>query len=139
MAEDLQQETFLKAILSMDGKHTNMRAWLYMVARNLCFNQMKREKRLRPLEEISENASTEETKDILDRFLLSERIQALYGALSELSGLKREILMLQYFGRLSQRDIAAILDLSLENVRVLAFRAKKELRLYMEAKGYDIP
>lgn len=44
MAEDLRQETFLKAILSLPDGHTNVRAWLYRVARNLCFNQLKRDK-----------------------------------------------------------------------------------------------
>lgn len=35
LAEDLLQETFLKALLSLPDDHTNMRAWLYLVARNL--------------------------------------------------------------------------------------------------------
>ena len=38
VAEDLMQETFEKALLSLSDNHTNMRAWLYLVARNLCFN-----------------------------------------------------------------------------------------------------
>ncbi|MEA4892494.1 MAG: RNA polymerase sigma factor [Peptococcaceae bacterium] len=42
MAEDLLQEVFLKALLSLSESHGNMRAWLYLVARNLCLNQMKR-------------------------------------------------------------------------------------------------
>lgn len=29
LADDLMQETFLKAILSLSDSHTNMRAWLY--------------------------------------------------------------------------------------------------------------
>ena len=35
MSEELMQETFLKARLSLRESHTNMRAWLYTVARNL--------------------------------------------------------------------------------------------------------
>ena len=35
IAEDLTQETFLKALLSLPEEHGNIRAWLYMVARNL--------------------------------------------------------------------------------------------------------
>jgi len=45
---------------------------------------------------------------------------------------------LQYFAGLSQRDIAAVLHLTPENVRVLAYRGKRELRSYMEGSGYDI-
>ncbi len=42
VAEDIIQETFLKAILALDERHSNMRAWLYMVARNLCINYLKK-------------------------------------------------------------------------------------------------
>ena len=34
LAEDLLHETFLKALLALPDGHSNMRAWLYMVARN---------------------------------------------------------------------------------------------------------
>lgn len=51
MAEDLMQETFEKALLSLADRHTNVRAWLYLVARNLCFNAMKKEKRQISMEE----------------------------------------------------------------------------------------
>ena len=45
LAEDLLQETFLKAILALPEYHTNMRAWLYKVARNLFYNLYKRNRR----------------------------------------------------------------------------------------------
>lgn len=34
LAEDLLQETFLRALLALPEAHTNIRAWLYRVARN---------------------------------------------------------------------------------------------------------
>ena len=45
LAEDLLHETFLKALLALPDGHTNMRAWLYMVARNLFYNDQKRRKK----------------------------------------------------------------------------------------------
>lgn len=42
LTEDILQETFLKAFTALKDSHTNMRAWLYLVARNLCFNAMKK-------------------------------------------------------------------------------------------------
>lgn len=45
LAEDLLHETFLKALLALPDGHTNMRAWLYMVARNLFYNQQKKKPR----------------------------------------------------------------------------------------------
>ena len=43
-AEDLTQETFLKALLSLRDTHENMRAWLYKVARNLSIDYLKKRK-----------------------------------------------------------------------------------------------
>ena len=59
-------------------------------------------------------------------------------ALDKLEDRAREVLLLQYFGNLSQKEIAAILHLTPQNVRVLAFRAKKKVREYMEVNGYDV-
>lgn len=139
LAEDLRQETFLKALLALPDYHTNMRAWLYLVARNLYFNHSKKNKRLiltteTPCELIHQDG----TDDILEDFIKKKQTRILYQALSMLPIQKREILIMQYFGNMSQREIAAILQLSPENVRVLSYRAKKELKIYMEAKGYDI-
>lgn len=139
LAEDLRQETFLKALLALPDYHTNMRAWLYLVARNLYFNRRKKDKRLIPLEETHrEIMHPDGTDDILDRFIVKKQIRMLYQALSVLPVQKREILMLQYFGNMTHREIAAILHLTPENVRVLSYRAKKELKNYMEANGYEL-
>lgn len=138
LAEDLVQETFLKAILSLPDDHTNMRAWLYMVARNLYFNHRKKESKNVSLEDIGNNLVDDMSSEVLQHLLLDERRQILYQALQHLNESKREILVLQYFGGLSQKEIAALLRKTPENIRILAHRGKKELREYMEANGYDI-
>lgn len=138
LAEDLTQETFMKAILSLSDEHSNMRAWLYMVARNLYFNHRKRESRNMPLDEIEASIHDNSSNEILDRLIADERNRLLFKALQHLSELKREILTMQYFGHLSQKEIAALLKLTPENIRVLAYRGKKELKLYLEENGYEI-
>lgn len=133
IAEDLTQETFLKALLSLPEEHGNIRAWLYMVARNLFLNYRKKASRNVSLEE--EMKRSDEEKDLLANMIENERKLQLYQALKKLDMKKREILLLQYFGDLSQKEIAAVLHITPENVRVLAYRAKKELKKYMEQQG----
>ena len=133
IAEDLTQETFLKALLSLPEEHGNIRAWLYMVARNLFFNYREKASRNVSLEE--EMKRSDEEKDLLANMIENERKLQLYQALKKLDMKKREILLLQYFGDLSQKEIAAVLHITPENVRVLAYRAKKELKKYMEQQG----
>ena len=137
LAEDLLQETFLKALLSLSESHSNMRAWLYLVGRNLCFNYCRKEKLKVSLEALPE-PSGGEPQAVLDRLLEDEKKRTLYQALGQLKQKKREVLVLQYFGGLSQKEIAAILQISPENVRVLACRARRELKIYLEVRGYDL-
>lgn len=138
LSEDLLQEAFLKALLSLSDSHTNVRAWLYMVARNLYFNTLKKEKRKTSLEEIQQK-SDESSNTLFDEIMRDETRKTLYNAMNKLEPRKREVLQMQYFGNLSQKEIAAILHITPENVRVLSYRAKRELKLYLEAENCDIP
>ena len=131
LAEDLLHETFLKALLALPDGHGNMRAWLYMVARNLFYNQQKKKSReilmdeqIYPLEEKTEKGLPEK--------ILEEDRRMLYQAIRRLDIKKREIIQMQYFGGMTQKEIAAVLHITLENVRVLAYRARKELKKYLE-------
>ena len=135
LAEDLLHETFLKALLALPDGHGNMRAWLYMVARNLFYNQQKKKSReilmdeqMYPLEEKTEKGLPEKIFEEEDR-------RMLYQAIRRLEIKKREIIQMQYFGGMSQKEIAAVLHITPENVRVLAYRAKKELKKYLEKEG----
>ena len=132
LAEDLLHETFLKALLALPDGHGNMRAWLYMVARNLFYNQQKKKSReilmdeqIYPLEEKTEKGLPEKIFEEEDR-------RMLYQAIRRLDIKKREIIQMQYFGGMTQKEIAAVLHITLENVRVFAYRARKELKKYLE-------
>ena len=137
MSEDLMQETFLKALLSLRESHTNMRAWLYTVARNLYLNEAKRREKEISSEDFdleADRISSDILSDLMDR----EETKWLLQAMLSLSPRKREILQMQYFGGLSQGEIARILSLTPANVRVLAMRAKKEIKQFWEEHGYDV-
>ena len=62
----------------------------------------------------------------------------LYEAMLKLPDRQREILELFYFSEMSMKQIAEIMKLTPQNVRVLAYRAKKQLREDMEVKEYEL-
>ena len=136
LAEDAVQDTFLKAWLSLKDSHTNMRAWLYMVARNLYYNYYKKAKTLASLEAIhtEDVAPVSEyfiKKDVLEEILQKEGTKQLWEAIHHLKGQQKEVILLQYFGDFSQKEIAAMLRLTTGSVKMLAYRAKKELKKYL--------
>ena len=141
LSEDLMQETFVKALITVGTADMGIRAWLYKVARNLYFNTYIKDKRLIIGLENAENKAeirVEIEESLLSKLLRTEREKALYKALNKLESKKREVLLLQYFSGLSGKDIAKLLDITTENVRILVFRGKKELKLYLEEAGYEI-
>ena len=135
-AEDLTQDTFVKALLSLAEGHGNIKAWLYMVARNLYLNHRKSEKRNISWDEVQYQEDIA-GDSLLAEIICSEKYKLLFQGINQLSANKREILQLQYFSGLTQKEIAAILGLSDANVRVLALRAKRELKCFLEENGYD--
>lgn len=143
-AEDLMQEVFLKALLSLPDQNENLRAWLYKAARNACFNELrnrKREVEMDPAAEADVYAAeaVEKKQDSLSDILIrNEQKKMLYEAMLKLPDRQREILELFYFSEMSMKQIAEIMKLTPQNVRVLAYRAKKQLREYMEVKEYEL-
>ena len=134
VAEDLMQDTFLKAFLTLQDGHPNFRAWLYMVARNLFLDYIRKEKHMT---ELPENQMTSDEEPI-ELLIADEMRSVLYRAIGELDPKKREILLLQYFSKLPQKEIAEVLGIRFEYVRVLSSRAKRELRHRMEELGYEV-
>lgn len=68
MTEDILQEIFLKALIALKDSHTNMRAWLYTVARNLCLNYLQKERRTEALDgEDARAAAFREAADYVEQ------------------------------------------------------------------------
>ena len=132
VTDDILQDTFLKALLALKDSHTNMRAWLYMVARNLFYNQQKKKSQEILMEEQECFPEKNRYEDLLEKILEEENRRILYQAIRRLEVKKREVIQMQYFGGMSQKEIAAVLHITPENVRVLAYRAKKELKKDLE-------
>ena len=145
MAEDIMQDVFCKALISLPSSHINARAWLYMVGRNLLFNEMKKQKRW----VYSEDLETRTADKIggsggisggnpEEQTIKKEESEILRQALLSLDIRKREILILSYFEHFTLKEAAAIMGISYENARILSMRAKHELRRIMEVNGYEV-
>ncbi len=127
-ALNLTSEVFFKAFKGIKNFNEDKEffPWLIKIARNEGINFMRKNK---VYEEIETDKFTEEN--------YFERDVMLEDALKKLNENDREILLLFYQQDLSYDEIANILNISLENVKVRIFRAKKKLRklLYKEVNN----
>lgn len=144
LAEDIFQETFVKAIITIqngnyteNGKFAN---WLFRIARNLVIDHFRRESG-------EGTVSTDDTYDILNRKEFSDitiedsmvelqtrnDIRRLVKALPKL---QREVLVMRYYQNLSFKEIAEKTNVSINTA--LGRMRYAILNMRRMAKGHDI-
>ena len=131
-AEDLLQETFVKAFLSYESTGS-IKSWLIIVLRNEFYNLMRKRKR-----EVYEDTTfylmdkVSDEFNILDTLIQNEERKQLYLAIRKLPVSMREILMESIYFHMRDEEIALLHQMSQENVRQIRSRAKKKLIEFMK-------
>ena len=124
LAEDLLHETFLKALLALPDGHANMRAWLYMVARNLFYNQWKKNSRKFLWRNRRITRREKQTRICLKKFSKKKTGEPL--SCNPQTGDKETgNYPNAVFWRNVAEEIAAVYISRRKNVRVLAYRPKR--------------
>lgn len=119
-AEEIVQETFLKLQrhLSRSGDRSNLRGWIYRVARNLALNEhaSARRRRSQAIEDCqSEDRFTSYDDSPEVQFLQNERETQVREAMRKLSEAQCECLLLRAQG-MKYREIAEVLEISVASV-----------------------
>lgn len=129
-AEDLLQETFVKAYLSYENKGS-IKYWLIVVLKNEFLQmQRKRKKEILNDEMNLQSAYKNEDKiqqDILTGVIEQEERQQLFREIQNLPLNMKEILIESVYFHMSDNDIAKLHNITNENVRKIRSRAKQKL------------
>lgn len=118
LAEDVLQETFARLLQkgNFPFEPGMEKPWLYRVARNLCYDHLRRQKRELPGEYEAHTNSGLEFIELL----------------APLSKTEREIVSLKIVGNLTHREIAAVLHLTVHGTKKRYERAIQKLRSQMK-------
>ncbi len=137
-AEDIVQETFLKAlknIAKFKWRGISFGAWLFQVAQNSIVDSYRQDKKIKfcELEEIEKSKtffeSPEETlifKQDCDE--QGQKYQKIMQAMSVLKEEEKTVLMLKYVSSLPYKQISQILNKKPEILAVMLYRAIKKLK-----------
>jgi RNA polymerase sigma-70 factor (ECF subfamily) len=127
-ARDIAQDVFIKAYRSLRYLRGDeaLRPWLYRICRNRCLNVIRRR---RVEGESVHKPVVAGNSDVTLRLTLQRSI-------SRLDDPYREVVMLRYYNDLTYGEIAGVLGISISNVKVRLFRAKKMLKAMLE--GQDL-
>ena len=137
-AIDVAQDVFIKAMredrfFDADFK---MKAWLYRVTSNLCFNLVRDRRRRTAILEATPRKNADEA-DQPDVVFANERQKTILGAMDRLSEAHREILMLRYYSDLSYAEISDTLGIKLGTVMSRLSRARGALVEVLDALGVE--
>jgi RNA polymerase sigma-70 factor, ECF subfamily len=140
-AEDVVQETFLKAYRQIDRyeSRSSFSTWLYRIASNCSLDLIRKRKTREHRRERSQDSE----KDILlsipavtpgpDRELYSSQIsESVNAALGELSAQERTAFVLRHFEGLSIEEIGLALGTGTNATKHSIFRAVQKLRRSLE-------
>jgi RNA polymerase sigma-70 factor (ECF subfamily) len=118
-ADDILQNTFLKIHKSLPQlkDSSRVRAWVFQIARNEIINYFT----YNPLH----LQTADDRQDISDRY---QPVCCFNKFINELPDKYKQVIELVYFKGEKQKDAAAALEISLENVKARIKRAKDMLR-----------
>lgn len=132
--EDIAQQVFLKVYLSLRkfDQRAAFSTWLYKITVNECWDYL-RKKKVRPL--VYESDLSEEQVSRLDGIVSAERMtlnpneraevkQLLERMLDKLPEQDRQLLVLKEIEGFSVQELAEILNLNVNTVKVRLFRAR---------------
>lgn len=132
IAEEITQETFVKALKSLesfDGSK-DIRAWLFTIAKNTYFTYCKRQKIYVQDEMLDTVADL--PADFISCIAEEETAFRIHQFLHLMKEPYKEVFSLRVFGELSFEKIALLFGKSPGWARVVFYRAKAQIKEYME-------
>jgi RNA polymerase sigma-70 factor (ECF subfamily) len=143
--EDIAQQVFVKAYFSLKGfdQRAAFSTWLYKITMNECWDLL-RKKKVRPLvyesdlsEEQARQIVAAEAKgnagpDISERLEARQRVERLLEGLDERD---RLMLVLKEVEGFSIEEVAEVMDLNANTVKVRLFRARRRIADLASKRG----
>lgn len=125
-AKDLVSEAYLRAFTVVEDNE-NIYAWLVRVVRNLWIDSLRKKKHL--LDEGQYAIEwIEDPSDVFEKIIKHDRVKWLYQEIYKLERKEREIMLMSLTMDLKDEEIANIMHLTTENVRVIRYRVKNKLK-----------
>lgn len=131
VAEDLSQETFLKAMRAWEqhDQNASVRGWLYRIATNTAYDYLRRQRRI-PMFPFTETVVARTSEPHADVHLTQASI---WQALNQINELYRVPLLLHLWAGYSIRDIASVLNANVPTVKTRIHRGRKQFHRYYVA------
>ena len=139
-AEDVVQDTMIRVWSKRDewSQFESVEAYCLIVAKNLAIDRSQK-KDAQNVELTPEMAEEADTSGPYDRLVNNERMKIIHRLIDELPEKQRLIMQLRDIEGESYKDIAKVLQLTEEQVKVNLFRARQKVKQrYIEIDEYGL-
>jgi RNA polymerase sigma-70 factor (ECF subfamily) len=145
LAEDVVQETFLQVYLKIYKLSDPLafEGWLYKITVNLCFEAIKKSKKLK-LSSLEEYSELQMRSTLIDyntpeeAAIVKDLHQQILRCVYSLSPQYAAVLVLYYYDNFNIREISEIVSCSEGSVKVKLFRGRKSLEKLLTKEHKDI-
>ena len=123
MADDIAQDTYLKAYLACDGfrEDSKFSSWIHRIAYNNFLNYRRSQRIFAGIDEADSISAIEKTDG-------NFKYQALFMAMDKMPPKERSVILLYYMEGYSSKEIAEITRLSADAVRQMLSRGRRHLK-----------
>ena len=136
-AEDITQDVFIYVMQNKIKEGYTFKYYLYLIAKSRAYNLINMEKRRTEINEDYYNKTEQVGQDVADIVTKNEKRKAIMSAIDMLDDRYKNAIYLVKIEELSYQETAQILGESVQNVKNLIHRGKKELRKILIKKGFD--
>ena len=134
-AEDITQEAFVKAWKSIDKyKRTGAPfvTWIITIADNLVIDHYRRQQKVVITDEIYEVNPVEQIQDPAIETEVNYNNAIIKEAILKLKGDKQKVILMHFIDGLTYEEIAKALNKSEGAIRVIQYRALRDLRSFLK-------
>ena len=137
-AEDITQDVFIYILQHKIKEGYSFKYYIYLIARSRAYNYINTEKRKTEINEKYFSSNTEHIEqDISEIITKNEEKNEIINAINMLDDRYRNALYLVKIEELTYQETAQILGETIQNIKNLIHRGKKELRKILIKKGFD--
>lgn len=132
LAEDLTQDTFIKAFKKADQfkRQSEVKTWLYRIAYTTTMNHFRKR---HPIVMLFDAPIT--TRSVEDIVIEQEELRQIFKAISTLKTSYQQVIILRKVQQFSVKETSKILGWSEGKVKMQLMRALKVLHQYLQEQG----
>jgi len=137
-ADDIAQETFIKAFLALDNFRgdSSFFTWIYRIAINLSLNAVRKQhvvRYVRQSEIINWLLPSKESPD--DEMIARETLSLVERAIATLPEKQRSVFVMRFYEELPYEEISKILHTSVGGLKANYFHAVRKVQDFLKNEG----